>query len=260
MVKHYKFGVILMREGQELENDMYSNAEPLPAAYEQFLEMLGERVPLKGHKGYRAGLDVKSDSTGTHSIYTTYRDFEIMFHVSTMLPLDSLDMQQLHRKRHIGNDIVVVVFNAGTTPFNPAAIRSNFNHVFRRRAVRCEHDAAALQGRGRRQGADEQVWPIAAAARHFRRRYGRPARVAAHQADQWRARVVQRAGVQAQDCAHASRAASGRHRQAQMKRFFCKEKDAFAFNPLFSSTSRDTWRRHSSTAPYHPPMGICSRM
>jgi RAP1 GTPase activating protein 1 len=130
MVKHYKFGVILMREGQELENDMYSNAEPLPAAYEQFLDMLGERVLLKGHKGYRAGLDVKSDTTGTHSVYTTYRDFEIMFHVSTMLPLDPLDAQQLHRKRHIGNDIVVVVFNAGTTPFNPAAIRSNFNHVF----------------------------------------------------------------------------------------------------------------------------------
>uniref|UniRef100_A0A0E9PEN8 Rap-GAP domain-containing protein n=1 Tax=Anguilla anguilla TaxID=7936 RepID=A0A0E9PEN8_ANGAN len=27
-----------------------------------------------------------ADSTGTHSLYTRYQDYEIMFHVSTMLP------------------------------------------------------------------------------------------------------------------------------------------------------------------------------
>ncbi len=33
-----------------------------------------------------------------------------MFHVSTLLPLHESDVQKLERKRHIGNDIVIVVF------------------------------------------------------------------------------------------------------------------------------------------------------
>lgn len=32
------------------------------------------------------GVSVSADSTGTHSLYTTYQDYEIMFHVSTLLP------------------------------------------------------------------------------------------------------------------------------------------------------------------------------
>jgi len=35
---------------------------------------------------------------------------EIMFHVSTLLPYSSGDNQQVQRKRHIGNDIVAIVF------------------------------------------------------------------------------------------------------------------------------------------------------
>lgn len=36
-----------------------------------------------------------ADSTGTHSLYTTYRDYEIMFHVSTMLPYTPNNKQQV---------------------------------------------------------------------------------------------------------------------------------------------------------------------
>lgn len=38
--------------------------------------------------------------------------------------------QQLHRKRHVGNDVVVVVFCEGDEPFNPEVLTSNYNHVF----------------------------------------------------------------------------------------------------------------------------------
>ncbi len=38
--------------------------------------------------------------------------------------------QQLHRKRHVGNDVVVVVFCEGDDPFNPEVLTSNYNHVF----------------------------------------------------------------------------------------------------------------------------------
>lgn len=36
-----------------------------------------------------------ADSTGTHSLYTTYQDYEIMFHVSTMLPYTPNNRQQV---------------------------------------------------------------------------------------------------------------------------------------------------------------------
>lgn len=36
-----------------------------------------------------------ADSTGTHSLYTTYKDYEIMFHVSTMLPYTPNNKQQV---------------------------------------------------------------------------------------------------------------------------------------------------------------------
>lgn len=38
---------------------------------------------------------------------------------------------QLLRKRHIGNDIVTIVFQEpGALPFTPKSIRSHFQHVF----------------------------------------------------------------------------------------------------------------------------------
>ncbi|KAM4619729.1 signal-induced proliferation-associated protein 1 isoform 1-T3 [Polymixia lowei] len=125
-----KVGVMYCRAGQSSEEDMYNNESSGPA-FEQFLDLLGERVRLKGWEKYRAQLDNKTDSTGTHSLYTRYQDYEIMFHVSTMLPYTANNTQQLLRKRHIGNDIVTIVFQEpGALPFTPKSIRSHFQHVF----------------------------------------------------------------------------------------------------------------------------------
>ncbi len=68
-------------------------------------------------------------STGTHSIYTDYRGFEVMYHVSSMLPFCEDDEQQLQRKRHIGNDVVVVIFKEDPRPFDPRCFRSQFNRL-----------------------------------------------------------------------------------------------------------------------------------
>ncbi|XP_037373463.1 signal-induced proliferation-associated protein 1 [Talpa occidentalis] len=125
-----KVGILYCRESQGSEEEMYNNQEAGPA-FMQFLTLLGDVVRLKGFESYRAQLDIKTDSTGTHSLYTTYQDHEIMFHVSTMLPYTPNNQQQLLRKRHIGNDIVTIVFQEpGSKPFCPAAIRSHFQHVF----------------------------------------------------------------------------------------------------------------------------------
>ncbi|TTC73832.1 Signal-induced proliferation-associated 1-like protein 1 [Bagarius yarrelli] len=125
-----KVGIMYCCAGQSTEEEMYNNEMAGPA-FEEFLQLLGEKVRLKGFSKYRAQLDTKMDSTGTHSLYTAYKDYEIMFHVSTMLPYTPNNKQQLLRKRHIGNDIVTIVFqDPGAHPFTPKNICSHFQHVF----------------------------------------------------------------------------------------------------------------------------------
>ncbi|XP_031428831.1 signal-induced proliferation-associated 1-like protein 3 isoform X3 [Clupea harengus] len=126
----HKVGILLCRAGQSTEEEMYNNEEASPA-FSTFLQLLGDQVLLRGFTKYAAQLDTKTDSTGTHSVYTTYQGYEIMFHVSTMLPYMPNNPQQLLRKRHIGNDIVTIIFQEpGALPFTPQNIRSHFQHVF----------------------------------------------------------------------------------------------------------------------------------
>ena len=123
------------REGQQTEEEMYNNEEGGPA-FNEFLDLIGQRVRLKGFNKYKAGLCNKNDSTGLYSVYKEFNtgsnneNVEIMFHVSTLLPFTPNNRQQLPRKRYIGNDIVTVVFQEpGALPFIPN-IKSQFQHVF----------------------------------------------------------------------------------------------------------------------------------
>ncbi|KAL5255160.1 hypothetical protein ACHWQZ_G014555 [Mnemiopsis leidyi] len=126
----YKIGLVYCKAGQRTEEEMYNNDVGSPA-FEEFLETIGEKVALKGFDSFRGGLDNKSDTTGTHSVYTRYNNCQIMFHVSTLLPYTENDRQQVVRKRHIGNDIVTVIFQEpGSCPLTPAQFRSHYQHVF----------------------------------------------------------------------------------------------------------------------------------
>ncbi|XP_077174675.1 signal-induced proliferation-associated 1-like protein 3 isoform X2 [Paroedura picta] len=130
LCQKHKVGILYCKAHQSSEEEMYNNEEAGPAL-EEFLQLLGEKVCLRGFSKYAAQLDTKTDSTGTHSLYTTYQGYEIMFHVSTMLPYTPNNRQQLLRKRHIGNDIVTIIFQEpGALPFTPQNIRSHFQHVF----------------------------------------------------------------------------------------------------------------------------------
>ncbi|KAG5284775.1 hypothetical protein AALO_G00030330 [Alosa alosa] len=125
----FKFGVVYQRFGQISEEELFRNNEETPA-FTEFLSILGDCVDLQDFKGFRGGLDVSHGQTGTQSVYTVFREQELMFHVSTKLPYTEGDTQQLQRKRHIGNDIVAVVFQEGATPFVPDLIASNFLHAY----------------------------------------------------------------------------------------------------------------------------------
>lgn len=53
---------------------------------------------------------VAADSTGTHSLYTTYKDYELMFHVSTMLPYTPNNRQQVSKLSHGGPEAPLNLF------------------------------------------------------------------------------------------------------------------------------------------------------
>uniref|UniRef100_T1GV79 Rap-GAP domain-containing protein n=1 Tax=Megaselia scalaris TaxID=36166 RepID=T1GV79_MEGSC len=103
VVLNFKFGVLLQKFGQTTEEELFCNNSQSPA-FDEFLECLGERIVLQDHRGFRGGLDITNSQTG--------------------------DPQQLQRKRHIGNDIVAIIFQEENTPFCPEMIASNFLHSF----------------------------------------------------------------------------------------------------------------------------------
>ncbi|KAF9121844.1 Rap/ran-GAP protein, partial [Mortierella sp. 14UC] len=129
---NYKFGVLLVHPGQTKEEDWFSNQMSSSPRFQEFLESgaLGQKVALKGFERFSAGLDTRGEG-GEYSYYDTWGEgFEIMYHVSTLLPYNTVDRQQIQRKRHIGNDIVCIIFVDGDQPFVPNAIKSQFLHIF----------------------------------------------------------------------------------------------------------------------------------
>jgi hypothetical protein len=102
------------------EEDMFSNGRgcfggvgnnvvDYSPQFTEFLNFLGTTIDLKGWDKFRGGLDVKSKVykltgvirgylggfTGDKSVYTTFHDFEVMFHVAPFLPYSHTDRQQV---------------------------------------------------------------------------------------------------------------------------------------------------------------------
>ncbi|KAI9358181.1 hypothetical protein BD770DRAFT_321194 [Pilaira anomala] len=128
--KNYKFGVLNIKQGQTTEEEWFSNSG-LSNGLEKLLNIIAKPIELNGYKGYAAGLDTKTGESGDISYISSWRDHEIMYHVAPLMPSREHDIQQIHRKRYIGNDIVCIVFMEGKDQiFDPNSIRSQFLHVF----------------------------------------------------------------------------------------------------------------------------------
>jgi len=123
----YKIGILHCPESAVTEDDLYSSKGS--ADFYNFLTCIGEVIRLKGWGNYAGGLDVKNGSTGNTSLYARLADYELMFHVSTLLPFHEGDHQRLERKRHLGNDITIIVFIEGDREFDPTILHSQFVQV-----------------------------------------------------------------------------------------------------------------------------------
>ncbi|XP_054869498.1 rap1 GTPase-activating protein 1 [Amphiprion ocellaris] len=141
---NFKFGVLYQKDGQLTEEEILSNNQE-SEEFKEFLSVLGETIQLQGFTRFRGGLDVSHGQTGTEAIFTSFHGREVMFHVATKLPFTEGDPQQLQRKRHIGNDIVALVYQEGGTPFLSDVIKSHFLHCFLvvRRIQRAEEAGGA---------------------------------------------------------------------------------------------------------------------
>ena len=63
-------------------------------------------------------------------VSTRWQGYEVMCHVATLLPYSPSDEQMVQKKRHIGNDLVCIIFLEGDAVFSPRAVKSQYIHVF----------------------------------------------------------------------------------------------------------------------------------
>lgn len=122
----YKTGLIYVRDKQESQNDILSNFAA-SARYRTLVDGLGWMVDLTTHPGYLGGLDSMMLSAGQFAPYYCTAGFEMMYHDITLMPTKENDPQQIHKKKHVGNDSVHIVWSENWRPYDPHTISSQFN-------------------------------------------------------------------------------------------------------------------------------------
>ncbi|CAF1286390.1 unnamed protein product [Adineta steineri] len=124
-----KIGLIYQRSDQTLEYDIYSN-DFLSIDLLDFLQMLAERVRLKGFNKYRGDLDIKDDLNGEYSYYVHYKNHEIMFNIAPIIPSTKTNGQCIERKGLVGNAFVCIVFQEPNAEFSPELISGKVTQIY----------------------------------------------------------------------------------------------------------------------------------
>jgi hypothetical protein len=118
-----KIGVVYVGEAQEDQRAIFKN-DAGSKEYNDFLLGLGWSVDLKSHKGFLGGLDA---TCGSSAPYWANASYEVIFHCATRMPTIDTDPQQIQKKRHVGNDIVHIIWSEHCRDYHPATITSQFN-------------------------------------------------------------------------------------------------------------------------------------
>ncbi|KAJ6240618.1 rho gtpase-activating protein [Anaeramoeba flamelloides] len=122
-----KIGVIYIAPDQTHQNDILSNEFGSPL-FEEFVNGLGWEVDLTKHRGYIGGLDSYGKADGKTAPYFANYKTEVMFHVQTRMPNSKSNPKQINKKRHVGNDIVHIVWSENQKQdYDPMTITSQFN-------------------------------------------------------------------------------------------------------------------------------------
>lgn len=120
-----KIGVIYVKPGQFTQNEILSNSHiDVSPQYDSFIKGLGTPVDIEKHKYYSGKLE---PTVSPFSIFYSDDEYDVMFHVATLIKNSADDMQQLAKKRHIGNDNVHIVWCENKLGYDQDAITSHFN-------------------------------------------------------------------------------------------------------------------------------------
>ncbi|XP_029838078.2 tuberin isoform X1 [Ixodes scapularis] len=128
----HKIGVVYVGPGQaQSETAMLSNRSG-SERYTRFLLGLGRTVCLRDldtKATYTGGLDVRG-ADGKYSISWQDDIMQVIFHVATLMPNKENDRQRSDKKRHIGNDYVMVLYNDSSESCDRETFRGEFHHAF----------------------------------------------------------------------------------------------------------------------------------
>lgn len=128
-INRFKFGVLLIKKDDRSELQSLANNAADSMRFAKFTRFLGDKIVLHGWTRYAGGLDTTGDLTGSHAIYTTHADKQVVFHVAPFISCGGDDEQQIARRRFTGNDIVNVLFlEDGVSSFDLSSIASQFTN------------------------------------------------------------------------------------------------------------------------------------
>jgi hypothetical protein len=132
-------GVLLVRGAHQTDEQVFENKPT--ANLHMLMNILASKVPARGWTGYTGG----QVGLSKHIYYTSWRGFEIVFHVAA-------DMSAEEQRQYVGNDKCIIILAEGADA--PVAhFRGNVNSVAivlrcndREEAVRYEADHLAQWG------------------------------------------------------------------------------------------------------------------
>eukprot|EP00842_Homolaphlyctis_polyrhiza_P006652 jgi/Hompol1/6989/HPOL_005148-RA len=129
VIELHKIGIVYVGNGQTTEQEILRNTRG-SRLYTQFLYSLGRLFSLSSCRDvYTGGLDTSSDALdGEFALCSIDAQHlsQIIFHVTTMMPSHEHDKTCTAKKRHIGNDFVMIAWNEGGT-FTLETIPGQFN-------------------------------------------------------------------------------------------------------------------------------------
>jgi hypothetical protein len=123
----HKVGLLYVGEGQEQQNEILANSRGSPM-YREFTAALGWHVDILTHKGYVGALE-RDGAVGATTLYWANSTSEIVFHEVVAMPTSETDAQQIHKKKHVGNDYVHIIWCEHLRDYNPLTITSGFNEA-----------------------------------------------------------------------------------------------------------------------------------
>ena len=120
---NHAFGVIYMDHGQTTERDLLSNTGG-SERYNRFLCGLGEFIDLSFSDRYQLWVAGLQNDDCRYTFHWQDDITQVVFHVATFMSNLPHDPSCTNKKRHIGNDNVIIIYKDSTRPYPLGLITS----------------------------------------------------------------------------------------------------------------------------------------